>query len=121
MQRLAESNKLELMYTFWLPAEHSRLSHLGVHEIARRRQLARNYATKEEGELTMGRQLSPCCSSVLLSCSHYQWTILLLPSRKSDKTMNKSQSTSSCLKKPKWEPDLRKVSSTFPQEVASVN
>lgn len=110
------------MYTFHT-AEHSRFSHsLGVYEIARRicDNFARNYATQEEGDGLWDdrNRLVVLCAALLhdvghgpyshtfekiFDTNHEQITIDIILSEGTD--VNQI---------------LRKVSSTFPQEVASV-
>ena len=110
------------MYTFHT-AEHSRFSHsLGVYEIARRicDNFARNYATKEEGDGLWddSNRLVVLCAALLHDIGHgpYSHTFEKIFDT------NHEQITIDIILSEETEVNqiLRKVSSTFPQEVASV-
>ena len=110
------------MYTFHT-AEHSRFSHsLGVYEIARRicDNFARNYATEEEGDGLWddSNRLVVLCAALLHDIGHgpYSHTFEKIFDT------NHEQITIDIILSEETEVNqiLRKVSSTFPQEVASV-
>ena len=110
------------MYTFHT-AEHSRFSHsLGVYEIARRicDNFARNYATQEEGDGLWDdrNRLVVLCAALLHDVGHgpYSHTFEKIFDT------NHEQITIDIILSEGTEVNqiLRKVSSTFPQEVASV-
>ena len=110
------------MYTFHT-AEHSRFSHsLGVYEIARRicDNFARNYATQEEGDGLWDdrNRLVVLCAALLHDVGHgpYSHTFEKIFDT------NHEQITIDIILSEETEVNqiLRKVSSTFPQEVASV-
>ena len=110
------------MYTFHT-AEHSRFSHsLGVYEIARRicDNFARNYATQEEGDGLWddSNRLVVLCAALLHDIGHgpYSHTFEKIFDT------NHEQITIDIILSEETEVNqiLRKVSSTFPQEVASV-
>ena len=110
------------MYTFHT-AEHSRFSHsLGVYEIARRicDNFARNYATQEEGDGLWDdrNRLVVLCAALLHDVGHgpYSHTFEKIFDT------NHEQITIDIILSEGTEVNqiLRKISSTFPQEVASV-
>ena len=123
MQRLRRIKQTGAsMYTFHT-AEHSRFSHsLGVYEIARRicDNFARNYATKEEGDGLWddSNRLVVLCAALLHDVGHgpYSHTFEKIFDT------NHEQITIDIILSEETEVNqiLRRVSSTFPQEVASV-
>ena len=124
LQRLRRIKQTEAsMYTFHT-AEHSQIFSLfRVYEIARRicDNFARNYATKEEGDGLWddSNRLVVLCAALTCMMLGTDHTHIL--SRKSFDT-NHEQITIDIILSEETEVNqiLRKVSSTFPQEVASV-